>query len=79
MCLQRADVHDHQSLGIATHVVLEEVGQLGVAVRDVRVLAEASTDDISQASQALVDGCHLLEAFTFDLARISPLTAGQVY
>ena len=54
---------------------LEEVGQLGVAVGDVRRLGGERLEDIAQAAQRLVDGAGLLGPLSLRLGPCQALTA----
>ena len=57
---KRADVDKHKCLRIAPERVLQEVGELRVAVRDVLILVGKRSNNVPQATQALVDGLRLL-------------------
>ena len=64
----RRQTGDHQRLGVAAERVLQETGQLGVAVRDVgRPAVDQRRDDVAQCRQRHVDlGRFLRRSHTHD-------------
>ena len=55
MLLLGGDVDEHQGLAVAAQAVLEEVGELRVAVGNVGVLLGERHDDVAEVGQGLVD------------------------
>ena len=53
MLLLGGDVDEHQGLAVAAQAVLEEVGELRVAVGNVRVLLGERHDDVAEVGQRL--------------------------
>ena len=79
MLLSRGYVDEHQGLAVPSQTVLEEVGQLGVPVRDVGVLLGEGHDDVAQVGERLVDGLGLGQPQPLAPALLDPLTACQVH
>mmetsp|Transcript_2081 Transcript_2081/g.5119 ORF Transcript_2081/g.5119 Transcript_2081/m.5119 type:complete len:407 (-) Transcript_2081:809-2029(-) len=65
------DVDKHERLAVAAEAGLQQVRQLGVAVRDVTGLGGQRRKDVAQRAQGLVDGARLF------LPRALHLGAGQ--
>ena len=78
MLFLRRNVDEHQSLAVSPEAVLQEVGQLGVPVRDVRVLLGEGHDDIPEVGQGLVDVLGLGQPHPLAPAVLNPLTAGKI-
>ena len=78
MFLSGGDVDEHQRLAIAPEAVLKEVGELGVPVRDVRVLLGESHDDVSEVGQGLIDILSLGQPHPLAPTLLDPLAAGKI-
>ena len=74
----RGHVDKHQRLAVATQRVLQQVGELGVAVGDVLLLVGQRVDHVRQAAQALVDGLCFLKAVARRARSGEPLGPSQV-
>ena len=72
------NVDEHQSLAVAPEAVLQEVGQLGVPVRDVRVLLGEGHDDVSEVGQGFVNVLGLGQPHPLAPAVLHPLAAGKI-
>ena len=72
------NVDEHKSLAVAPEAVLQEVGQLGVPVRDVRVLLGEGHDDVPEVGQGLVDVLGLSQSHPFASTVLHPLAAGKI-
>ena len=79
MFLLGGNVDKHQGLAVAPETVLQQVGQLGVPVRDVGRLLRQSHDDVAEVGERLVDGLGLGQTDTFTAALLHSLTAGKVH
>ena len=72
------NVDEHQSLAVAPKAVLQEVGQLGVPVRDVRVLLGEGHNDVPEVGQGLVNVLGLGQPHPLAPAVLNPLAAGKI-
>ena len=79
MLFLRRNVDEHQSLAVSPEAVLQEVGQLGVPVRDVRVLLGEGHDDIPEVGQGLVDVLGLSQPHPLASTFLYPLAAGKIH
>ena len=78
MLLLGGDVDKHQGLAVAPQTVLEEVGQLGVPVRDVGVLLGEGHDHVTEVGQRLVDVLGLRQSQALASAVLHSLTSGKI-
>ena len=78
MLLLGGDVDEHQGLAVAAQAVLEEVGELRVAVRNVRVLLGERHDDVAEVRQGLVDVLSLGQSKPLTPAVLDPLASREI-
>ena len=79
MLLLGGDVDEHQGLAVAAQAVLEEVGELRVAVGNVRVLLGERHDDVAEVGQGLVDVLCLGQPHTLAPTLLHSLAAGKIH
>ena len=79
MLLLGGDVDEHQGLTVAAQAVLEEVGELGVAVGNVGVLLGERHDDVAEVGQGLVDVLGLSQSHSLASTFLYPLAAGKIH
>ena len=73
------DVDEHQGFAVTPEAVLKEVGELGVSVRDVRVLLGEGHDDVPEVGQGLVDVLGLGQPHSLTSTFLYPLAAGKIH
>ena len=78
MLLLGGDVDEHQGLAVAAQAVLEEVGELRVAVGNVGVLLGERHDDVAEVGQGLVDVLGLGQSQPLAPAVLDPLASGEI-
>ena len=78
MLLLGGDVDEHQGLAVSAQTVLEEVGELRVAVGNVGVLLGERHDDVAEVRQGLVDVLGLGQSKPLAPAVLDPLASREI-
>ena len=77
--LDRRHLRDHQRLAVATERVLQEVSELGVAVRNEVLLRPQRVDDVTKRRQTLVDVLRFLQSSTVRSRFAHSLRSSQIH